>query len=492
MAEKACVLVVDDDPDMVRLLKYALCKDGYQVAVATNGQDALRQALELHPQVVITDLMMPGLDGTALCRELKNNPNLHPIYVVILTAKDEQDSYVINLKSGADDYIVKPVALRELRARIEVGLRWVRSQTQLQRLATSDSLTSLPNRYMLDEVLAREVAVAAKSGEPLSVIWLDLDYFKNINDTFGHAVGDRVLQELADLLRAQVRSSDIPARYGGEEFVIVLPGVDRTAAWNIARRLRQVIAASLWPSVIRALADTPLATTFEKVSTLTASLGVASLDQLAEKTAQALLQAADAAAYAAKQAGRNRVRVYQSEEQDAQGPERRWNDDNVFATREIEVTRLYEAIARLGPAVSFQDASTLTQMRAVLDASAVGWVRWNEKGVPELGGCVGVSSETAAHLSRCLRWTSLVQTSDLLSHNLPMTLLSDLPVEGDENLLATAVGVLAHDSRGCTRGGIWVVWRHRIRITLRHRFILGYLARILGLELELEAARNAT
>ncbi|MGQ9502405.1 MAG: diguanylate cyclase [Anaerolineae bacterium] len=491
MAEKARVLVVDDDPDMVRLLKYALCKDGYQVAAATNGQDALRQALELRPQVVITDLMMPGMDGTALCRELKNNSNLHPVYVVILTAKDERDSYVVNLESGADDYIVKPAALHELRARIEVGLRWVRSQTQLQRIATSDSLTSLPNRYMLDEVLAREVAVAVRSGEPLSVIWLDLDHFKKINDTFGHAVGDQALQELADLIRAQVRATDIPARYGGEEFVIVLPGVDRTTAWSIARRLRQVIAASLWPSVIRSLAKTSVAIALEEVSELTASLGVASLDQLAEKTAQALLQAADAAVYEAKQAGRNRVRVYQSEEQDEQEPEQRFSDDNIFATREIEIRRLYEAIARLGPTVSFQDASTLTQMRAVLGASAVGWVRWGEKSAPELRGCMGVSARTAAHLLRCLQWAPLTQTTDLMSQNLPITLLSNLPLESDENPLAVAVGVLAYDSRGCTRGGIWAAWQYEIRITMRHKFILGYLARILGLELELEATRSA-
>ncbi len=489
MAEKARVLVVDDDPDMVRLLKYALCKDGYQVAVASNGRDALRQALELRPQVVITDLMMPGMDGTALCRELKNNPNLHPVYVVILTAKDERDSYVANLESGADDYIVKPAALHELRARIEVGLRWVRSQTQLQRLATSDSLTSLPNRYMLDEVLAREVAVAVKSGEPLSVIWLDLDHFKNINDTFGHAVGDRVLQELADLLRAQVRATDIPARYGGEEFVIVLPGVDRVAAGNIARRLRQVIAVSLWPSVIRSLANTPIAGALEEVHELTASLGVASLGQLVEKTAQALLQAADTAAYEAKQAGRNRVRVYQSEEQGEQESGQQLGED-VFATREIEVSRLYEAIARLGPAVSFQDAGTLTQMRAVLGANAVGWVRWCGESMPELRGCIGMSTETAAHLLRSLQWASLVQATDLMSQNLPITLLSDLPLESDANPLRMAIGVLAHDSRGCTRGGIWVAWHREIRITIRHKFILGYLARILGLELELEAVRN--
>ncbi|MCS7259787.1 MAG: diguanylate cyclase [Anaerolineae bacterium] len=489
MTEKARVLVVDDDPDMVRLLKYALCKDGYHVAVATNGADALRQALELRPQVVITDLMMPGIDGTALCRELKSNPDLHPVYVIILTARDERESYVANLESGADDYIVKPAALHELRARIEVGLRWVRSQMQLHRIATSDSLTSLPNRYMLDEVLAREVAVAVRSGEPLSVIWLDLDHFKQVNDRFGHAVGDRALQALADLLRAQVRATDIPARYGGEEFVIVLPGVERTAAWAVAQRLRQVIAASLWPCVIRSLADTPLVSAFEEIRALTASLGVASLDQVSEKTASALLQAADAAVYKAKQAGRNRVCVYQ-EEGNAQTPEQLTGDDHLFATREIEVIRLYEAIARLGPSVSFQDAGTLAQMRAVLDANAVGWVCWGEASTPELRGCLGISVETAGQLLPRLQWTSLTQTSDLMSHNLPITLLADFPPERDAERLVMAVGVLAHDSRGGTRGGIWVAWRQKTRITMRHKFILGYLARILGLELELEAARQ--
>ncbi|GEM_PF-812172 len=485
MAEKLCVLVVDDDPDMVRLLKYTLCKDGYHVAVALSGQEALRQALELHPQVVITDLMMPGMDGTALCRELKSNPDLHPIYVIILTAKDERDSYIANLELGADDYIVKPATLQELRARIEAGLRWVRSQVQLQRIATSDSLTLLPNRYMLDEVLAREVAVAVRAEEPLSVIWLDLDHFKKINDTFGHAVGDRALQELADIIRAQVRATDIPARYGGEEFVIVLPGVDLNAAWSVARRLRQVIAASLWPSVVRSLADTPLAPSLEESGELTASLGVASLDQLSEKTAQALLRAADAAAYEAKQAGRNRVRVYQSALLDEYEPEQR-SDDNVFVTRELEVSRLYEAVGRLGPAVSFRDPSTLKQVRIVLGASAVGWVQWQEEGTPKPRGWLGISVESVPELLRRLQWTSLTQTPNLMSQTFAVTMLLDLlGEEGTPLIMAT--GVLAHDSRGYTRGGIWAAWQREIKLTVRHKFILSYLARILGLELELEA-----
>jgi diguanylate cyclase (GGDEF)-like protein len=486
--EKARVLVVDDDPDLVRLLKYALSKDGYLVATATSGNDGLQQALEFRPQVVVTDLMMPGMDGTALCRELKANPDLRPVYVIMLTVKDETDSQISNLELGADHYVVKPAALHELRARIEVGLRWVRSQTQLQRLATSDSLTGLPNRYVLDGVLVRQVGYALEENEPLSLIWLDLDHFKLINDTYGHAVGDRALQQLAAIIRAQVRTSDIPARYGGEEFVIVLPGVDRTAAWGIARRLRQVIAGSLWPAVIKSSVDASVVPPLEEVSELTASIGVASLDQLTERTAQALLRAADVAAYGAKEAGRNRVRMYESQDRDEQEPERLTDDPTT--TREIEVTRLYEAVARLGPAVSFRDAGLPAQMRTVLGAQAVGWVRIREDGVLQPGGCVGVSPEAAARLVQRLRWVDVSQSVNLMSQTLPVVLLADLDLAAEGTSLASATAVAALDSDGRTRGGIWAAWEREIRLTTRHKFILGYLARVLGLELELETAKG--
>ena len=252
--ENPRILVVDDDPDLVRLLQYALAKQGYHVEQALTGKEGLEMAQTLHPHIVITDLMMPGMDGTALCRELKANPDLHPVYVIMLTAKGEADSHVSNLQVGADDYVVKPARLRELHARIEVGLRWIESQSQLEKMATSDSLTGLPNRYLLDQVLAREMASALNEQTPLSLIFLDLDDFKRVNDTYGHAVGDHALQQLAGIISDQVRATDIPARYGGEEFVIVLPGIDQDMALKVARRLRATIAGELWPAVIRSLA----------------------------------------------------------------------------------------------------------------------------------------------------------------------------------------------------------------------------------------------
>jgi len=490
MTDSARVLVVDDDPDLVRLLKYAFTKDGYQVETATDGRMGLEQALSFRPQVVITDLMMPGMDGTALCRALKANPDLHPIYVVILTARDESDSHITNLELGADDYVVKPAALHELRARVQVGLRWVVSQTQLQRMATSDSLTGLPNRYVLNGVLAREVTRANEEGKPLSLIWLDLDHFKKINDTFGHAVGDRALQQLADIIRAQVRATDVPARYGGEEFVILLPGVERATAWGIARRLRQTIATGLWPAVVRSMADTSLAPFLEEVHELTASLGVVSLDQLDDPTAEALLQAADAAAYQAKEAGRNRVRLYQSPGVDEQEPEYAPGDPTV--TREVEVTRLYAALARLGPAVSFRDPGLPAQIRSALNAQAAGWATVGADRVAQPGGCAGVTPETAAQLVRLVNWADLSHAVNLMSQSLPVVSLSDLLLPSGEPRLAMATAVAALDSSGRLCGGLWAAWEQATRLTTRHKFILGYLARILGLELELQAARAAT
>lgn len=489
MADKARVLVVDDDPDLVRLLKYAFSKDGYQVESATDGREGLELALTYRPQVVVTDLMMPGMDGTALCRALKANPDLHPIYVIILTAKDESDSHISNLELGADDYVVKPAALHELRARIQVGLRWVVSQMQLQRMATSDSLTGLPNRQLLDDVLAREVMRALDEGTPLSLIWLDLDRFKRINDTFGHAVGDRALQQLADIIRAQVRATDIPARYGGEEFVILLPAVDRATAWGIARRLRQTIAAGLWPAVVRSMSDTPLVPFLEEVHELTASLGVVTLDQLSEPTAEAFLHAADAAAYQAKEAGRNRVRLYQSQGADDQEPERISGDPT--STREVEVTRLYAAIARLGPAVSFRDRDLPAQIKSVLGARAAGWVTCRADRAPQLGGWAGVAAETAEQLVRQVQWADLSRSVNLMSQSLPVVPLAGLATAAGDPPLATATAVAALDSEGRMRGGVWAAWEHSIRLMTRHKFVLGYLARVLGLELELDAVKAA-
>ena len=515
MADEARVLVVDDDADMVRLLKYRFSKEGYQVVTARNGQEGLQQALESRPHVVVTDLMMAGMDGTALCRELKANPDLRPIYVIVLTAKEGTASQISNLELGADDYIVKPVAFHELRAHIDVGLRWVLSQTQLQRMATSDSLTGLPNRLVLDGVLAREVATALQQGKPLSVIWLDLDHFKRINDTYGHAVGDRALQQLADIMRAQVRTTDVPARYGGEEFVIALPGVDLTTATGIARRLRQVIAAGLWPAVIGSLADTTVTPRLDGTRELTASLGVVALDQLTEPTPEVLLRTADAAAYDAKEAGRNRVRVYLSNEQDEHEPD--GLADDPASVRDVEVTRLYAAIAHLGPFVSFCDPGLLTQVKTGLDAQAAGWVRWSDENAPSpcapppsacersectsadrcenrgllpQGGCVGVSPETAGRLVRHLPWADVSKAVNPGSHRLPAVSLSGLEMTDRDPPLAMATAVAAFGSEACVRGGVWAGWDREIRLTTRHKFILGYLARVLGLELELEAVRS--
>ncbi|MBC8255505.1 MAG: diguanylate cyclase [Ardenticatenia bacterium] len=310
MLENPRILVVDDDPDLVRLLQYALAKEGYHVEQALTGKEGLEMAQTLHPHVVITDLMMPGMDGTALCRELKANPDLHPVYVIMLTAKGETDSHISSLQLGADDYVVKPAMLRELHARIEVGLRWIESQSQLKRMATSDSLTGLPNRYVLDQVLAREMASALNEQTPLSLIFLDIDEFKRVNDTYGHAAGDQALMRFAAACQEMLRETDIFGRVGGEEFAVILPETDAAGAANLAERMRKRV------NKLRIQND-------GRRFGLTVSIGVAARDDhgdgkdatkrrkgdaIGEGIAEVLARA-DRALYDAKEAGRDRVAV---------------------------------------------------------------------------------------------------------------------------------------------------------------------------------------
>jgi len=485
--ENPRILIVDDDPDLVRLLQYALAKQGYHVEQALTGKEGLEMAQTLHPHVVITDLMMPGMDGTALCRELKANPDLHPVYVIMLTAKGEADSQVSNLQLGADDYVVKPAGLRELHARIEVGLRWIESQSQLTKMATSDSLTGLPNRYLLDQVLAREMASALNEQTPLSLIFLDLDEFKQVNDTYGHAVGDHALQQLAGIIRDQVRATDIPARYGGEEFVIVLPGIAQDLALKVAGRLRATIATELWPAVVRSLADASVEVMLGPEGELTASLGVVSLPESMARTPADLLRAADSASYQAKELGRNRVCLFRGAHQERENAPSLQEDPG--ETVDFEIARLYAVAERFGPGGSPRDLGLLSHLMVILNAQAAGWVQClSDDGghrVVETGVLPGV----AECVSHRLPWGEISLPTDLLTQPLPMVPIDNVNLTGLKRPLLVAVAVPATDSRGLLMGGIWVAWDRKVTLKPTCRFILSLLAGHLGLELEAESIR---
>ncbi|MFN7989583.1 MAG: diguanylate cyclase [Thermoanaerobaculia bacterium] len=295
------VLVVDDDPFSRRLLEQVLLSAGYAVEVAGDGQEALGKVRAQRPDVVVTDWQMPVMDGLTLCRILKGTEETRFTHVIMLSARGETESKVAGLETGADDYLVKPVEPVELAARVRVGLRLQRALFDLaakneilEKLALTDPLTGLANRRAFQEALEAEVSRVARHGRPASLLYVDLDHFKRVNDTHGHAVGDEILEGFAQVLKRACRKGDLGARIGGEEFGVILPTTGGLPAALVAERIRRATEAR------------PLGRTV--AVPLTVSVGVASTeDPPGPPDAADLLRRADAALYRAKAEGRNRV-----------------------------------------------------------------------------------------------------------------------------------------------------------------------------------------
>src|SRR5687768_2164613 len=289
------VLIADDD-EVTRVTLETLLRDlGHDVLVARDGTEAWDAiCAEDAPLLAILDWMMPGMDGIEICRRLRDGDKRPYQYLIMLTAKQEMEDLVLSIESGADDYLRKPCDYRELRARLSAGERILALQDELRARATFDELTGLLNRATVLERLQRELAHAARKGEAASVILIDLDNFKVVNDTHGHPVGDEVLREASKRLAGRMRSYDELGRYGGEEFLAVLPGCALSSALEVAERMRQSVSAL------------PVSTSRGEIY-LTASLGVAAFAQARPVDMETLVAAADAALYRAKRAGRNCV-----------------------------------------------------------------------------------------------------------------------------------------------------------------------------------------
>lgn len=301
-AAKTRVLIAEDDPISLRLVETLLGKWGYEPVVARDGVEA-SEALDVEgaPRLAILDWMMPRKDGLAVCRDLRKQMNRPYVYVLLLTAKTQEQDLIEGLGAGADDYLTKPFSGEELRARLFAGERIVAVQNQLvqarealREQAIRDPLTGLFNRRYLEESLEREVRRAEHGHQPLSVLMLDLDHFKQFNDTHGHAAGDALLKQVGALLESRTRREDVACRYGGEEFVLILPGAPLKVAWRRADEIRSAIERTR-------LDDGPHAT-------VTVSVGLACFPDH-QGDGQALLAAADQALYRAKDEGRNRVAV---------------------------------------------------------------------------------------------------------------------------------------------------------------------------------------
>jgi two-component system, cell cycle response regulator len=299
------VLVADDDPSTRLLLRRALERAGLEVVEAEDGDQAWNLLTRgVSPQLAILDWMMPGVDGLELCRRLRSLPSDNYVYVVLLSARDQKQDLLAGLEAGADDYLAKPFDREQLEARLLVGKRIVAMQAELQQakqqlwlLATHDSLTGVWNRRGILEILQRELArTDRRPEEPVSVLLADVDHFKSINDSLGHAAGDRVLAELAKLLGRKIRSYDALGRYGGEEFLLVLPRTTTDQAHMVAERLRQATAE----------ANLGFYDTAVQVSV---SIGVATSSPEGRDSPADILCRADEGLYLAKRSGRNRVQV---------------------------------------------------------------------------------------------------------------------------------------------------------------------------------------
>jgi len=298
------VLIAEDDPLFRRILERWFQQWDYRVTAVENGLDAWEVLQrEDAPQLAILDWMMPGMDGIELCRRIRSRDQSPYRYVLLLTAKDDKQDVITGLEAGADDYLTKPFDVDELRARVRAGKRildlqaaLIHAQDDLQSAALHDSLTGLWNRGAILDLLRREVCRRQRTGDALGVMMVDIDYFKKINDTHGHLIGDAVLQEVTRRLAVDVRPYDVVGRYGGEEFLIVFPGCNMPDLVVGAERLRHCIA------------DQPIETSVGQIP-VTLSLGLASVEQGENEIlgCESFLQRADAALYAAKARGRNRV-----------------------------------------------------------------------------------------------------------------------------------------------------------------------------------------
>ena len=313
MLERAKILVVDDSRTQLEWLVSVLEREGYQFRTASGGKEAIRNVRAEPPDLVLLDMILPDMDGLEVLRIVKARPEDRFIPVIILSVKSDLDSKVTGLRIGADDFLAKPFAEAELLARCAAMLRIKVLQDQLRRTqqklaeqAITDELTGLKNRRAFDERLQEEFRRAARYSDPVSLIMIDLDHFKQVNDRYGHPFGDVVLRGTAERIRASTRDPDVCARYGGEEFTVILPKTHLSGALAVAERIWKELGAQGYPLP-------PGAAGAPGDLRVTASLGIAFYPSKDISTPELLLRFADEALYQAKRAGRNTICLYQAQ-----------------------------------------------------------------------------------------------------------------------------------------------------------------------------------
>ena len=299
------ILIAEDDNVTRHILEKSVTEMDFEVVSCKNGHDAWKiLQSENPPHLLILDWMMPGMDGLEICRKVREQAKEPYTFILLLTSKGEQDDFVKGMEAGADDYVVKPFNHNDLRVRLKAGRRIVELNEELlyvrdnlEKQATHDKLTGLYNRHFMVEILEKEFSRALRHQSDLSCLLLDLDNFKDVNDTFGHTFGDLVLREFSAGLEQNIRKSDISIRYGGEEFMVLLPNTGIAGAQNIAEKIRATCEKKRYDDG-------------HNSTTVTVSIGIASIKQHQLIDDKEIVACADKALYRSKAEGRNRITVY--------------------------------------------------------------------------------------------------------------------------------------------------------------------------------------
>lgn len=293
MSEKAVVLIVDDVRVNLQTLAHIL-KNEYTIKIAQGGRQAVELASqEPIPDLILLDVGMPDVGGYEVCRLLREDSVTANIPVIFVTGKDTVEDEEYGLSLGAVDYITKPIHPSIVKARVKTHITLKQQHDLLTSMAMRDQLTQLYNRHYFTDMFMSKISHAVRHNKPLSIMMVDIDHFKSINDTYGHLVGDSVLKSIAHVMAQNARTEDIAARFGGEEFILVLDNCTLEDALQKAEHLREQIQ-TLRPEGID----------------VTGSFGVVQLDDTIN-TATRMLDSVDKALYKAKKEGRNRVKIYQ-------------------------------------------------------------------------------------------------------------------------------------------------------------------------------------
>lgn len=296
MSEKQTILIVDDVTQNIIILNATL-KDEYNTLFAKSGEEALKIAKEMKPDLILLDVMMPGMNGFEVCEELKKDEELKNIPVIFVTALNDTGNESEGLNLGAVDYIRKPFNIDIVKLRVRNHLQMKQNRDKLLQLSNTDRLTGIANRRGIMEVFEREIKRAVRNQTSIGFSMLDIDFFKLYNDNYGHLAGDITLHAVAQALSSTLkRPTDIVGRFGGEEFLCILPDTDKQGMQNISA------------DMLQAIVDLSIPHQYSKVSNvITVSIGACSLVPEYEKPVEYYVNLADMALYQSKNNGRNRI-----------------------------------------------------------------------------------------------------------------------------------------------------------------------------------------